>query len=58
MWSTVGHIRMDVVQHDTPPERARMHGCDDNTEISEGSAELQCTDTGDRPPEYQSTKGL
>jgi hypothetical protein len=24
MWSAVGHIRMDVVQHDTLPEHARM----------------------------------
>jgi len=57
MWSAVGHIRMDVVQHDTLPERARMHGCDDSMEILEGSIEVRCTDNGDRPPGFQSTKG-
>ena len=39
MWSAVGHIRMDVVRHDTLPEHARMHGCDGSMEISEGSTE-------------------
>jgi hypothetical protein len=48
---------MDIVQHDTLPEHVRMHGCDDSMEISEGSTELQCTDTDDRSPECQSTKG-
>ena len=40
---------MDVVQHDTIPERARMHVCDEGVEISGGSTELRCTDSGDRP---------
>ena len=57
MWSAVGHIRMDVVQHDTLHEHARMHDCDDSMEILEGSIELQHTDTGDSPVGCQSTKG-
>ena len=49
----MGHIRMDVVQHDTLPEHTSMHGYDVSLEISEGSTELWCTDIGDRPPGYQ-----
>jgi hypothetical protein len=57
MWSAVGHIRMAVVQHDALPKCARMHCCDGSIEISEGSTELWCTDTDDRPPGCRSTKG-
>jgi hypothetical protein len=58
VWSAVGHFRMDVVQHDTLPEHARMHCCDGSMEISEGSTELRCTDTGTGPLDAKAPKDI
>lgn len=57
MWSAVGHIGMNVVQHGALPEHARMYCFNDSMEISEGSTELRCIDTGDSPSGCQSSKG-
>jgi hypothetical protein len=52
-----GHVRMDVVQHDTLHEHDRMLSCDGSMEISEGSTVVLCCDSDVRPLDAKALEG-